>query len=126
MRSPTKKKLEKNLDNPEKSIIFVTERETNKDTENMNYNHMTESDKILHILDIMGAVSPETAVTTEQMVGKGIEEGATQDIFTRTGMVTQRVITPGGSSWRQCPAQGPRRRWRSMMYLISTGRKSLG
>ena len=23
----------------------------------MNYNHMTESDKILHILDIMGAVS---------------------------------------------------------------------
>lgn len=48
----------------------------------MNYNHMTESDKILHILDIMGAVSPETAVTTEQMVGKGIEEGATQDIFT--------------------------------------------
>ena len=43
---------------------------------------MTESDKILHILDIMGAVSPETAVTTEQMVGKGIEEGATQDIFT--------------------------------------------
>ena len=43
---------------------------------------MTESDKILHILDIMGAVSPETAVTTEQMVGKGIEEGATKDIFT--------------------------------------------
>lgn len=48
----------------------------------MNYNTMTESDKILHILDIMGAVSPETAVSTEQMVDKGIEEGATKDIFT--------------------------------------------
>jgi len=48
----------------------------------MNYNHMTESDKILHILDIMGAVSPETGVTTEQMVDKGIEEGATKDVFT--------------------------------------------
>ena len=45
---------------------------------------MTESDKILHILDILGAVSPETGVTTETLVGKGIEEGATQDIFTES------------------------------------------
>jgi hypothetical protein len=43
---------------------------------------MTEDEKILHILDLMGAVSPETAVTTEQMVDKAIEEGATKDIFT--------------------------------------------
>ena len=50
----------------------------------MNYNHMTESDKILHILDIMGAVSPETGVTTENLVGKGIEEGATKDVFTES------------------------------------------
>lgn len=50
----------------------------------MNYNHMTESDKILHILDLMGAVSPETGVTTESLVGKGIEEGATKDIFTES------------------------------------------
>lgn len=47
-----------------------------------SYNHMTEDEKILHILDLMGAVSPETAVTTEQMVDKAIEEGATKDIFT--------------------------------------------
>jgi len=50
----------------------------------MNYNYMTESDKILHILDILGAVSPETGVTTETLVGKGIEEGATKDIFTES------------------------------------------
>jgi hypothetical protein len=43
---------------------------------------MTEDEKILTILDLMGAVSPETAVTTEQMVDKAIEEGATKDIFT--------------------------------------------
>ena len=47
-----------------------------------SYNHMTEDEKILSILDLMGAVSPETAVTTEQMVDKAIEEGATKDIFT--------------------------------------------
>ena len=50
----------------------------------MNYNHMTESDKILHILDIMGAVSPETGVTTESIVDMGIKEGATKDIFTES------------------------------------------
>ena len=50
----------------------------------MNYNHMTESDKILHILDLMGAVSPETGVTTESLVEKGIKEGATKDIFTES------------------------------------------
>ena len=47
-----------------------------------NYNHMTEDEKILNILDLMGAVSPETAVTTEQMIDKAIEKGATKDIFT--------------------------------------------
>ena len=47
-----------------------------------SYNHITEDEKILSILDLMGAVSPETAVTTEQMVDKAIEEGATKDIFT--------------------------------------------
>lgn len=47
-----------------------------------NYNHMTDSDKILHILDIMGAVSLETGKTAEELIGKGIEEGATQDLFT--------------------------------------------
>ena len=47
-----------------------------------NYNYMTEDEKILNILDLMGAVSPETAVTTEQMIDRAIEEGATKDIFT--------------------------------------------
>lgn len=47
-----------------------------------NFNYMSESDKILTILDIMGAKSFETAVTTEQMVDKGISVGATKDIFT--------------------------------------------
>lgn len=47
-----------------------------------NYNTMSEEEKILHILDIMGAVSPETGITTETLVGKGIEEGATKDVFT--------------------------------------------
>ena len=32
----------------------------------------------------MGAVSPETGVTTENLVGKGIEEGATKDVFTES------------------------------------------
>jgi hypothetical protein len=50
----------------------------------MNYNHTSETDKILHILDLMGAVSPETGVTTESLVEKGIEEGATKDIFTES------------------------------------------
>lgn len=48
----------------------------------MNYNNLNESEKILSVLDKMGAVSPETAVTTEQMVGKGIELGMTKDVFT--------------------------------------------
>ena len=47
-----------------------------------NYNYMTEDEKILNILDLMGAVSPETAVTTEQMIDRAIEEGVTKDIFT--------------------------------------------
>ena len=47
-----------------------------------NYNYMTEDEKILNILDLMGAVSSETAVTTEQMIDRAIEEGATKDIFT--------------------------------------------
>jgi hypothetical protein len=33
---------------------------------------MTESDKILSILDLMGAVSPETGVTTEELVDRAI------------------------------------------------------
>lgn len=47
-----------------------------------NYTHMLESDKILSILDLMGAVSKETGITTEEMLDKAIEEGATKDIFT--------------------------------------------
>ena len=47
-----------------------------------NYNYLSEDEKILSVLDKMGAVSPETAVTTEQMVGKGIELGMTKDVFT--------------------------------------------
>jgi hypothetical protein len=43
---------------------------------------MTEDEKILHILDLMDAKSPETAVTTEKMIDKAIEEGATKDVFT--------------------------------------------
>ena len=72
------------MDIKEKSCTFVSERRNNLKTKHMNYNHMTESDKILHILDLMGAVSPETGVTTESLVGKGIEEGATKDIFTES------------------------------------------
>lgn len=49
-----------------------------------NYTHMTESDKILSILDLMGAVSPETGVTTEELVDRAIKEGATKDIFTES------------------------------------------
>ena len=48
----------------------------------MNYNYLSESEKILTVLDKMGAGSPETAITTEQMVEKGIELGMTKDIFT--------------------------------------------
>ena len=48
----------------------------------MNYNYLSESEKILTVLDKMGAVSPETAVTTEKMVDKGIELGMTKDVFT--------------------------------------------
>lgn len=47
-----------------------------------NYTHMLESDKILSILDLMGAISKETGVTTEEMLDKAIEEGAAKDIFT--------------------------------------------
>ena len=47
-----------------------------------NYKYMTESEKILSILEVLGAVSPETAVTTEKMIDKGIELGATEDMFT--------------------------------------------
>lgn len=47
-----------------------------------NYNYLTESEKILSVLDRLNAVSPETAVTTEQMVEKGIELGMTKDVFT--------------------------------------------
>ena len=47
-----------------------------------NYNYLSESEKILSVLDKLGAVSPETAVTTEQMVAKGIELGMTKDVFT--------------------------------------------
>jgi hypothetical protein len=67
------------LEYSEKSIIFVTEKE-NKTMS--NYNYLSEDEKILSVLDKMGAVSPETAVTTEQMVGKGIELGMTKDVFT--------------------------------------------
>lgn len=48
---------------------------------NYNFNHMTEDEKILAMVDILGAVSPETAVTMEQMIAKGIEVGATTDYF---------------------------------------------
>ena len=48
----------------------------------MNYNYISDSEKILHILDIMGAVSLETGKTAEELIGKGIEEGATKDVFT--------------------------------------------
>lgn len=47
-----------------------------------NYNYLSEDEKILSILDLMGAKSFETAVTTEQMIDKAIEEGATKDVFT--------------------------------------------
>ena len=47
-----------------------------------NYNNMTEDEKILDVLDLRGAISTETAVTTEQMIDKAIEESATKDIFT--------------------------------------------
>lgn len=48
----------------------------------MSYNHLSEPEKILSIIDCMGAVSPETGVTAEQMVAKGIELGMTKDVFT--------------------------------------------
>jgi hypothetical protein len=49
-----------------------------------NYNYLTEDEKILTILDLMGAKSLETAVTTEKMLDKAIEEGATKDVFTES------------------------------------------
>ena len=54
-----------------------------------NYNYMTEDEKILNILDLMGAVSPETAVTTEQMIDRAIEEGATM-VRVGTGIFGER------------------------------------
>ena len=48
-----------------------------------SYNHITEDEKILSILDLMGAVSPETAVTTEQMVDKAIEESPKNGLLSR-------------------------------------------
>lgn len=48
----------------------------------MNYNTMSESEKILTMIDLLGATSENTAVITENIVGKGIEEGATTDTFT--------------------------------------------
>jgi uncharacterized pyridoxal phosphate-containing UPF0001 family protein len=53
---------------------------------------MTEDEKILNILDLMGAVSPETAVTTEQMIDKAIEEGATM-VRVGTGIFGERDYT---------------------------------
>ena len=47
-----------------------------------NYKNMKESEKILSVLDVLGAVSPETAVTTESMIDKAIELGMTEDVFT--------------------------------------------
>ena len=47
-----------------------------------NYNYMSDDEKILTVLDMMGAVSPETAVTTEKMLDRAIEEGMTKDLFT--------------------------------------------
>ena len=53
-----------------------------KNTDTMNYNYLSDSEKILIVLDKMGAVSPETAITTEEMVGKGIELGMTKEVLT--------------------------------------------
>ena len=64
------------------SKVYISKETKNISIMKTNYNHMTEDEKILNILDLMGAVSPETAVTTEQMIDKAIEEGATKDIFT--------------------------------------------
>lgn len=47
-----------------------------------NYSYLSEPEKILSVLDRLNAVSPETAVTTEQLVDKGIELGMTKDVFT--------------------------------------------
>lgn len=48
----------------------------------MNYNYLSDSENILIILDKMGAVSPETAITTEEIVGKGLELGMTKEVIT--------------------------------------------
>ena len=47
-----------------------------------NYNYMTESEKIITILNKYGATSLANAMTTEKLVALGIIEGATKDIFT--------------------------------------------
>ena len=64
------------------SKVYISKEAKNISIMKTNYNHMSEDEKILNILDLMGAVSPETAVTTEQMIDKAIEEGTTKDIFT--------------------------------------------
>lgn len=67
------------MDITEKSIIFVVEKKNKTD---MNYNYLSDSENILIILDKMGAVSPETAITTEEIVEKGIELGMTKEVLT--------------------------------------------
>lgn len=42
---------------------------------------MTENEKILFVIDTLGAKTPETAVTMEEIIAKGIELGATEDYF---------------------------------------------
>lgn len=52
----------------------------------ININHkaigMTENEKIISILQEMGATTPETAIPAEKIIEKGIEEGLTEDYFT--------------------------------------------
>lgn len=50
-------------------------------TTKYNFNGMNEDDKILVMIDLLGAVSKDTAVTMEQIIAKGIETGATEDYF---------------------------------------------
>lgn len=50
-------------------------------TTNYNFKRMDEDEKILAMVELLGANSPETAVTMEQIIAKGIETGATDDYF---------------------------------------------
>jgi hypothetical protein len=50
-------------------------------TTNYNFKRMDEDEKILAMVELLGANSPETAVTMEQIIAKGIETGATGDYF---------------------------------------------